>query len=288
MPQLNIEQLAKKLGKASCNGSGWVCLCPAHDDRNPSLSLSWDSTTQKLLVKCHAGCDYDDIMAAIRQKGYQLLKNSETLTQQSASAYTSNTERARHIWQQTESADGTVVETYLQSRGYTGVIPPSIQYHPSLYHAPSKTYYPAMVARIEMWPSSDLYAIHRTYLSKDGLEKAPVEPNKMMLGHAKGGAVRLTPPGQTLIITEGIETALSVYQSIQLPTWAALSTTGMQHIVVPSLDITREIIVAADGDEPGLNTAKKLAKRLVNQGYIVRIAPAPEGRDFNDVLRGAE
>lgn len=286
---LNIEELAKKLGKASRCGAGWICCCPAHDDHNPSLSLSWDHTQQKLLVYCHAGCAFESIMAAIKRRGHDL-SNLAQQPQRFITLPTFKNEYARRIWQRTESANDSVVETYLRSRGYTGSIPPAIRYHPRLYHALSKTYYPAMVARVEWWPHTNSCSIHRTYLSKDGTGKAPVKDgeNKMMLGAVKGGAVRLTPPGQALIIAEGIETALSVYESTQLPTWAALSTQFMGHIVVPSPKTTQEIIIAADGDQPGLDAAKKLAKRLANQGYAVRIAPAPEGLDFNDVLRRSE
>ena len=34
-------------------------------------------------------------------------------------------------------------------------------------------------------------AIHRTFLARDGFGKAPVNPQKMMLGPCRGGAVRL-------------------------------------------------------------------------------------------------
>lgn len=42
------------------SGEGYVARCPAHDDRNPSLSIS-ESPDRKILLKCHAGCDYKDI-----------------------------------------------------------------------------------------------------------------------------------------------------------------------------------------------------------------------------------
>lgn len=37
----------------------WTALCPAHDDSNPSLSISVDDG--KVLIKCHVGCDFDEI-----------------------------------------------------------------------------------------------------------------------------------------------------------------------------------------------------------------------------------
>ena len=41
-------------------GDGWSACCPAHDDRNPSLSISAGSDGRALL-KCHAGCTVDAV-----------------------------------------------------------------------------------------------------------------------------------------------------------------------------------------------------------------------------------
>src|ERR1700735_1842265 len=49
------------------SGSGWVAKCPAHDDRNPSLSLR--EADGKILVHCHAGCDPRAVVAALRSRG---------------------------------------------------------------------------------------------------------------------------------------------------------------------------------------------------------------------------
>jgi phage/plasmid primase-like uncharacterized protein len=142
-----------------------------------------------------------------------------------------------------------------------------------------------MVAAVTTWPDKTIIGLHRTYLQQDGSGKADITPNKMMLGNTKGGAVRLTPPGKRLVIAEGIETAFSVYLSTELPTWAALSSSGLLNVKVPALDITQEIIIAADADKAGIGAADKLKARLLVDGYKVSIATPPEGMDFNDLLR---
>lgn len=40
--------------------------------------------------------------------------------------------------------------------------------------------------------------IHRTFLARNGGGKAPVDPQKMMLGPCRGGAVRLRLPSDVL------------------------------------------------------------------------------------------
>ncbi len=45
-------------------GAGWCCRCPAHDDRNPSLSIHVGDDG-RALVNCHAGCTVDAVCGAI-------------------------------------------------------------------------------------------------------------------------------------------------------------------------------------------------------------------------------
>lgn len=45
-------------------GAGWTCRCPAHDDRNPSLSIH-AGDDGRALVNCHAGCTVDAVCGAI-------------------------------------------------------------------------------------------------------------------------------------------------------------------------------------------------------------------------------
>lgn len=46
------------------SGEGWVCQCPAHDDHRPSLSIA-KGDDGRCLVRCHAGCDAEGVVAAI-------------------------------------------------------------------------------------------------------------------------------------------------------------------------------------------------------------------------------
>jgi hypothetical protein len=56
-------------GRRPANGTGyyWMCLCPCHGDKNPSLSIR-DGHSQ-LLVHCFAGCDADNILRELRRRG---------------------------------------------------------------------------------------------------------------------------------------------------------------------------------------------------------------------------
>lgn len=45
------------------SGSGWMAVCPAHEDQNPSLSIS--EADGRALVHCHAGCETGEVLAAL-------------------------------------------------------------------------------------------------------------------------------------------------------------------------------------------------------------------------------
>jgi hypothetical protein len=141
-----------------------------------------------------------------------------------------------------------------------------------------------MVALVMRGSDDTPLAIHRTYLARDGGGKAPVDPQKMMLGPCRGGAVRLAKPGDVLMVGEGIETCLAATQASGHPAWAALSTSGLRTLNLP--DPVRDVIVLADSDDPGEAAARACAWRWKREGRLVRIARPPHGMDFNDLLVG--
>ena len=141
-----------------------------------------------------------------------------------------------------------------------------------------------MVAQVTRGADNAPLAIHRTFLARDGGGKAPVDPVKMMLGPCRGGAVRLSEPGDMLMVGEGIETCLAAMQATGNPAWAALSTSGLRALYMP--DYVRDVIVLADGDDPGDAAARDCALRWKWMGRRVRIARPPRGQDFNDMLAG--
>jgi len=61
------ETIAKALAGRK-TGGGWMARCPAHDDRTPSLSIR-HGDGGKALVRCHAGCGQEHVIAALRERG---------------------------------------------------------------------------------------------------------------------------------------------------------------------------------------------------------------------------
>ena len=57
------ETLLGRLDGVKRRNGYTIARCPAHDDRNPSLSIK--QYDDGLGIKCHAGCDTDEILAAV-------------------------------------------------------------------------------------------------------------------------------------------------------------------------------------------------------------------------------
>ncbi|WP_062561004.1 DUF7146 domain-containing protein [Paracoccus aminovorans] len=288
----DAHTLTQSLGGKWYGRYGLAC-CPAHGDRKPSLSLA-DAPDGRLLLNCKTGCAFIDILDALRARGAlsrdyrpEPLSPAEIAKRKAEddAAADAAEKRALACWREALPIHGTIAESYLRGRGITCVLPDSLRFHPDCWH-PSARRVPAMVARIE---GLSRLAVHRTYLRPSGNGKAELAPPKAMLGAALGGAVRLAEGGETLVVAEGIETALSLACGLlgrPATIWAALSCAGIAGLRLPSPP--RRLTIANDGDKAGREAANKLAERASAMGWSVSLLPAPEGRDWNDVLNKKE
>jgi putative DNA primase/helicase len=281
-------ELAKALGGRR-HGREWKAKCPAHLDRTPSLAIK-DSSSGRILIHCHAGCEQARVIDALRSLGLWEAGDDRPHLQIVDEQFNRDDEArkamALDIWNTSVPAQNTPVASYLRSRGITLPPPASLRFYDALKHYPSGTTWPAMVALISD-PDGKPLAVHRIYLALDGNGKAPVNPKKMTLASCRAGAVRLgaIEPGKSLAIAEGIETALSVMQACQFPTWAALSADGMRTVKLPPE--AASVILCADNDTNGVGktAAESALKRFLREGRSARIVMPPDaGTDFNDLL----
>jgi hypothetical protein len=265
-----------------------MARCPAHDDSTPSLSIR-ETRDGTLLVHCHAGCEQSAVIAALQDRGLWASGSANIECRYDVRPdRTSNRDddkersaNALQLWCAGRSPDDTLVQVYLRSRGIRIKLPGTIKFHSGLKHR-TGSIWPAMIGLVMQGPDNRPIGVHRTYLARDGRGKAPIEPNKMMLGPCRGGAVRLAPTGAPLMIGEGIETCLAAMQATGHGAWAALSTSGMRALELPRE--VADVVILADGDSPGQAAAEAAACRWSSEARRVRIAQAPDGLDFNDML----
>ena len=292
---MNAQELTRALS-GRWHGSYGTAKCPAHDDREPSLSIR-DGVDGEPVFNCFARCDWRDIKDVLRAR--RLLpergpghapsgqrRPPRVTPRPDDSDQQRRIEFARRKWSEAIPLTDSPAGMYLCQRGLkpgSDGWPRSLRYHPALKHGPTGLLLPALIAAVTIWPDQSVAGVHRTFLRMDGRAKAPVSNNKMMLGKCAGGAVRLAPAGPELVLSEGIETALSVQQGTGLPVWATLSTSGLRSIILPPEVET--VIIAADGDEAGEEAAQEAARRFIAEGRTVKIARPPRGMDFNDLLQ---
>ena len=205
-----------------------------------------------------------------------------------------NSDRIHRIWRQSDAITaGDPVDRYLRQRSLgQSDIPTDLRHHPRLRYQDGISgpvaYYPAMLAAVRNHQGR-LVNVHRTYLKHEGYKADVPSPKKLMpspsRGATRGAAVQFDIPGESLAVTEGIETGLAVRLCAKLPTWATLGTSGMRTLIVPTM--VRKIIICADHDRngEGLKAAKALAKRMLVEQRIVKIlTPEEPGTDWADTM----
>jgi hypothetical protein len=182
---------------------------------------------------------------------------------------------------------------------------------------------PAMLCAIQ-GPDGRFSAVHRTWLDLDQPKgkavitdpaTGKVVESKKVLGSKKGGAIRLshTRLSDVLIMGEGVETTASAWVADPASPWMYWAgvdlgnmagrqerVPGKRHSGLPDLDdaeaflpppgVTR-LVYVQDGDSEPKPTRAKLEAGLrramvARPGLRGQIAPAPDGKDLNDVLMG--
>ncbi|MDR3529206.1 MAG: CHC2 zinc finger domain-containing protein [Rhodopila sp.] len=290
------------------NGQYLTALCPFHDERTPSLNvyedhyhcfgcgahgdvITWVMATRRLTfaeaVQHLAGGAWPD-----RTRDPPLLAPKAMQAARSATA-----DVFLRCWNQGVDPAGTIVQTYLRTRG--GLTVPDgapIRFHPRCQRGARNLpggpeYWPAMLALMTDPITGQPVGLHRTYLRPDGSGKAPMTTRgetvlkpKMIMG--TWGVVRLAPIGRALAITEGIENALTAMQVIGWgPTWAVGTQDGIKKL--PVLPWIEAVTIFADADDSGvgLTAARTCAERWDAAGREAVIHVPPEGEDWNDAAQ---
>ena len=73
----NWHLLYPKPEQVKKNNKGITALCPSHNDKSPSLSSSY--TNEQIIVCCHAGCTFKEIVSAMGMEQSQFFAPKEKL-----------------------------------------------------------------------------------------------------------------------------------------------------------------------------------------------------------------
>lgn len=265
-----------------------ICQPEAKRDQD---ALTITDGANGLLLNCKkSSCIFTDILAASGlTSGDYTPPSAEEIERREASVIQEaqrKAARAAQLWKESLHIVGTVAESYLRSRGITAALGNRLRFHPAAWHAPTAQRHPALIAAVSRFQGTSAPAVHRTFLKPDGSGKIDANA-KMMLGATRGGCVRLSK-GDTLVVAEGIETALSLASGLldgvhgSFEFVAALSSSGMTSLSLPSKPAN--LLLAPDADSVGLSAAHALGVRAAGLGWHVEQMPRLASGDWNDAL----
>ncbi|MDX3911710.1 MAG: toprim domain-containing protein [Sphingobium sp.] len=260
-PSQELVDLVGSLG-GTWHGRTAMCLCPAHADRTPSLSLRQGD--RGILVTCFAGCGRDDVLRELRRVPLSARHSYVDAPMQT------RTNVAR-LWEEAFPITGSLAERYLASRH---LLPPAddLRFHPRCPFRPRPwtVFQPALLVAVRQ--NRQLTAIQRIFLD-------PVSSGyrmKLMLGRPGQGAWQGAGQGSPILaLAEGFETARAFTLLNQIPCWASLGARRLDQINLPSRVET--LIIAEDNDAEGRQAAARAARHYDRAGLEIRRMPPQKG-----------
>jgi DNA primase len=280
-----LQNILDQHAEARRDGDGWKICCPAHEDKNPSLSVA--EKNGRLLFHCHAGCKQDDVLRALMYTPGRpaltgraeskvqsaAVKHSSSLapgTTVAASRSIQDKEKKEKLWPTPEIAEASFARLAL-ARDYE----------------PARTFLneqyglrPELLGddwRVYIHPgSNELWLVYRgrdaseSYVYKaKSLKRDPKGKRFCRFLHGAGGVMlQPGPPGAELVITGGEEKAAAAREAGY---WGLSLLTGEKcfpHEYIPDLlemDPPR-IILASDADEAGRKANHETAMALQQAG----------------------
>jgi len=211
----------------------------------------------------------------------------KTAKRKATPAPSGSAESARRLISMSQPIARTLVETYLRNRGITALHGTgSLRFHPRCYYRPDEhsptEVWPAMIAAVTDL-NGQITGAHRTWLSPDGLDKAPINTQRKAMGDLLSHAVRFGVPDDVMAAGEGIETVLSLRQG--LPDMAMAAALSAAHLAAVAFPTTlRRLYIVRDNDPAGDGARDSLVERADAVG-IEAIILSPLLGDFNEDLR---
>lgn len=244
------------------HGSYAMCLCPAHSDVSPSLSVRQGE--RGILVHCFAGCNNADVLKGIAR----LTPRSHAPMPRFAEAKTAP--NIHWIWDSSTAIRGTIGENYLRLRNLP-IDLPDVRFHPRcpFGRKPRTKFRPALVVAVKL--GSELAAIQRIALNPGGDGHA----GKFMLGSP--GQAAWSPPfgGHALALAEGMEDA-AAYSSLRgIPCWSSLGDQRIGQLRIPPT--VTNLHIATDNDKAGERAAERAIKAHEAPGRTISRDRPPRG-----------
>jgi hypothetical protein len=235
-------------------------------------------------VHCYAGCDVRDVLDELRRRDLLGDARPASKIKRLPGKFESRAEgreareheaeqrrKAAWLWLQHHPISGTIAEKYPRGRGITCALPPTLGFLPP--RKPEQ--HPALIAAFALpdepepgvlgkLPHTSVESIHLTLLRPDGSGKAFVNKAKLIVERPLGRPIVVAPVNDLLglVITEGIEDALSTHQATGLGAWAAGAASMMPALAEQVPAYVTCVTIEMHPDKAGRHGATELARRL--------------------------
>lgn len=132
-----VDKVVDALQRYDCeprrSGEGWSARCPAHDDRNPSLTVG-EGDDVPVLLCCFAGCSYNDILDALKLDRKDLCRQGTDGDEPANDTYDYTDEHGNALFQIVRKGNGKF--TARRPDGTGGWIPKTHGVRRVLYRLP--------------------------------------------------------------------------------------------------------------------------------------------------------
>lgn len=309
----SAEHIAKALGGSKVGGQ-WLCKCPSHEDKRPSLSIR--DGARGVIINCLAGCDFRTVRDTLRQMGIMPefrpgSTSAAAAPRPVAVAPSAEDIRRQRIARQMHDwafpcLHSTPAQRYLEMRGiWEPALHTPMRYARLMHPQTKEENVPCIIIPRHNTQTGAVEGCQRVFLSEDG-SKYPRKPfafpdgstglaeAKLSLGIVGNGFAMLHKPTDRIVIAEGMESALSASVLYDRPAWARC---GGFPAAMHLPECVRDVLICADNDTPLKNgnprvtsrqRAERLAAHIGKSGRRCEIVmPEQEGWDANDLLLNA-
>lgn len=286
---MTLSDLLRRFDDVMESPDGWLVHCPAHNDTHQSLRLTV-ADTGKVLIRCRAGCETKDVVAALG------LTMRDLATMTAGDAVPEHAPTAADV----PASPEDIARLKVQLDRYEAAYPTDAARAVREYAADRFGIGDDDAARLGLGYAADLPGGPRLvvpFRDRDGVARGfqarSLDPDAAVRWYgpkspdganwAKVGFFPGASGWDEVLITEGpgdgLTGAAAGYDTICVR-GAGLATNPAVIEAVLDMLGDREAIVCGDGDPSGQRFSTILAEELANAGRRVRVLPMPDGEDL--------
>lgn len=280
--------IAHFYGVKAVKENEYMALCPAHDDHNPSLSISLSPDSERIRLHCYAGCEAKDILNSVGLSIKNLYTNEKesNIMKKTAYQYHNADGNIAYTKTRTDYEDGTKKFYFEQPNGTKGI--KDVQHE--LYNLPAvlsatKVYFVEgekcadavikqgfVATTLDTGAKSSWYAHYTEYLKGKEVIIIPDNDNAGM-NYAKK-VLQNVPTARIVKLPDLMEKG-DIYD------WLAMGHTMAEVDELPTFEITEDIATTIHSDS--VNTGD--FKNETQAETIIRLVEEKDTILFHDTAK---